>query len=244
MLGQTARKKRGVSGALVSFLAHGAVIAFLVAAPAVKNANLGTAAPKVTFFQLPPPPPPPPPAAKTSKPKRPKKKPETKPTPTLVVPDPDPVKPKHLEQPKEKEDSSASDSSNDSSAKGGVEGGVPGGVEGGVVGGTPGGVVGGKGDAKPAKPKNVPEFVIKKDVIQQDRPRLSEVFKQSHRGQPAIQGLYDVCVGLDGHVYRVTPVKSVPGADDDIITGITNGWLYKPQQVPVCFKWKIIIEIK
>jgi protein TonB len=51
-------------------------------------------------------------------------------------------------------------------------------------------------------------------------------------------------VATDGHVYEVTPIKSVPGADEDIIQGIREGWLYKPQQVPVCFLYNIPITIQ
>lgn len=126
----------------------------------------------------------------------------------------------------------------------GVQGGVAGGVEGGVVGGVAGGVVGGTGTGAPPKPKNVPAFVIQRDVLQQDPIRLSEVFKAAHRGGPTITGMYKVCVALDGRVYEVTPVKKIPGADDDIISGIKDGWRYKPQQVPICFLYSIPITIQ
>ncbi|NTX52411.1 PaxA, partial [Myxococcus llanfairpwllgwyngyllgogerychwyrndrobwllllantysiliogogogochensis] len=104
-------------------------------------------------------------------------------------------------------------------------------------------VVGGTGPAEPVKPKNVPPFVIQRDVVRQTSPRLSEVFKQSHRGQ-TLQGIYKVCVSTSGSVYEVTPVKSVPGADEDIIQGLKAGWEYKPQKVPVCFLYNIPITIQ
>jgi hypothetical protein len=32
--------------------------------------------------------------------------------------------------------------------------------------------------------------------------------------------------------------------DEDIINGIREGWMYKPQQVPVCFLYNIPIVIQ
>jgi protein TonB len=110
------------------------------------------------------------------------------------------------------------------------------------VGGQLGGTLGGTGEV--VKPKNVPPFVIQRDVVRQTPPRLSEVFKQSHRGQGTLTGLYRICVSTEGNVYEVTAVKSVPGADSDIISGIRDGWQYKPQKVPVCFLYNIPITIQ
>ena len=109
---------------------------------------------------------------------------------------------------------------------------------GGVIGGAVGGVVG-----APLKPKNVPAFVVQRDMLQQTQPNLPEVFKQAHRGQ-ALAGSYRVCVGTDGHVYEVDIVKSVPGADEAIVTCVRESWLYKPQAVPVCFLYNMPITIQ
>ena len=125
----------------------------------------------------------------------------------------------------------------DDAVEGGVVGGVKGGVAGGVVGGVVGGTVGG------APPKNVPPFVIAKDALSQPKPRLSEVFMTSHRGRGTVTGMYKVCVGVDGRVFQVVAVKSVPGADADIIQAV-KGWVYKPQQVPVCFLYNMPITIQ
>jgi protein TonB len=132
-------------------------------------------------------------------------------------------------------------------ANDGVEGGVTGGVAGGVVGGMVGST-GGGGSIEPkpverAKPKNVPAFAIAKDLLRQVAPRMSEVFHESHRGQ-TVTGLYKVCVDLDGSVYEVTPVKAIDGANDEIVDGIKTGWLYKPQQVPVCFLYNMVVRIE
>ena len=55
--------------------------------------------------------------------------------------------------------------------------------------------------------------------------------------------MYRVCVAQNGHVYEVTPTKAVPGADQDIIDQIRENWLYKPQQVPVCCLYNMVITI-
>jgi protein TonB len=81
-------------------------------------------------------------------------------------------------------------------------------------------------------------------VVRQSPPRLSEVFKQSHRNAGTLNGMYRICVSTTGEVYEVTAVKPVPGADEDIISGIKEGWLYKPQKVPVCFLYNIPITIQ
>jgi periplasmic protein TonB len=173
-------------------------------------------------------PPPPPPPKKKFRPHAP-----TKIVAPVVVPqrppDPQPQAPTKQEE--------ADDDDDDGSSDDGVEGGVPGGVKGGVVGG----VVGNPLPAV-APPKNVPAFVMDKEILQRPLPRLSEVFKQSHRRIP-VSGMYKVCVGTDGHVFDVIAVKSVPGADEDIVSGIKDGWLYKTRQVPVCFLYNFAITI-
>ncbi len=217
---------------------HGAAVLFVVwlSGRAIKG---DSAVPEVILFKAPPaakppPPPPPPPAAARTTPKtnttriEPKKKPEVptkipdkvvEPTPQ-AAPDPQPSAP----------------TSNEA-------GGTVGGVVGGVAGGTVGGVVGSDGPPSAAKPKNVPAFVIQRDMLQQTSPKLPEVFKQAHRGQQ-LAGMYKVCVGLDGKVYQVDVVKSVGGADESIVQGIREGWIYKPQQVPVCFLYNMPIKIE
>jgi protein TonB len=179
----------------------------------------------------PPPPPPPPKHSSTVK--------KTQVIPTRVDPKP-------IEAPKEipKEEPAAKPEVDEPDEPGAQEGGVAGGVAGGVPGGVVGGVVGSTGDATaPPKPKNVPPFVIAKDMIAQPLPHTSEVFKASHRNSPPIAGMYRVCVGMDGHVYEVTATTSIPGADADIIQQLKDSWLYKPQQVPVCFLYRMVITV-
>ena len=233
---QTQPASRYVRFVAISVAAHVAVVALVVVVfrPAREAiTKLGT---PVSFVvaphHAPPPPPPPPPAAHRSRPKTvtkvtPVKVPELKIPPKVV----EPKQPEHVAEAPKPEPGPPEPA--------GVQGGVAGGVAGGVVGG----VVGGTGTG-PVKPKNVPQFVIQRDIVRQVQPRLSEVFKQSHRNGPPIAGMYKVCVGLDGKVYEVIPVKAVPGADDDIVQGIKDGWEYKPQKVPVCFLYNIPITIQ
>jgi protein TonB len=190
----------------------------------------------VAFFQ-PPPPPPPPPAARrsaaTSKPRAKRVTPLAR--PVLAAP----VEP--VVEPEPPPSEAAADEAAPEDAVGGTEGGVAGGVAGGTVGGVVGQPLEGAGSVKA---KNVPLFVIQRDLLRQTAPRLSEVFKRTHLGGPTVTGAYRVCVGIDGHVYDVQTVKSVPGADEDIARGIREGWQYKAQQVPVCFLYSIPITIR
>jgi protein TonB len=228
----TTQEPRKLYGyAAFSIAAHALVIGALIILAGKKATEKLAQMQEVAFIhaKAAPPPPPPPPAKHTSTVKK-----------TQIIPTK--VEPKPIEVPKEipKEEPPAKEEPEDKGEEGGVEGGVPGGVKGGVVGG----VVGSDGDAAaPPKPKNVPAFKMQAEIVAQPKPRLSEVFKQSHRNSGPISGLYKVCVGMDGHVYEVATLKPVPGADEDIVSTIKEGWLYKPQQVPVCFLYNMQITI-
>lgn len=187
---------------------------------------------------LPPPPPPPPPAMRKTTPKV-----TPKPKEMVVPKEIKPIEPPKEEKPPEPEPE-PEPAPAERGQETGVAGGVVGGVEGGTVGGVVGGTVAGGGAVEQVKPKNVPPFVIQRDVVRQVPPRLSEVFKQMHRNSGTITGMYRICVGTDGKVFDVIPVKAVPGADSDIISGIKEGWEYKPQKVPVCFLYNIPITIQ
>jgi len=237
--------------------AHGLLVAMFVVLGAVKARQAADKEVNVNFVGpgkgAKPPPPPPPAAKKRTSVKRVKLE-----TPKRVIEIPKTVVLAKLEPPKvieepPKEEPEEADDGDDEGVEGGVEGGVKGGVAGGVVGGTVGGVIGGTlggtgggGTAPPPRPKarNVPEFVVKKSVIRQPMPRLSEMFKASNRGKTGIGGLYKVCVDLDGKVYEVIVVKGVPGADDSIIDGIKDYWLFQPQTTPICFLYNMQITVQ
>ena len=230
------QRRRLPGYAAFSLGAHGALIALFILAAAVRARAPAEKLVQVSFVgpghTAGAPPPPPPPAGKRRTPKH-------KPVPTHVA---------RIEIPRAAPQKVAPDDPPEADDDEGVEGGVEGGVVGGVVGGVLGGTVGGTGGGgaapppEPPKAKNVPPFVIARDAIQSPMPRMTEIFRESHRGQQT-GGLYKVCVGTDGHVYDVAVVKSVAGADEQIAETLREEWLYKPQPVPVCFLYNFQIRI-
>jgi protein TonB len=222
--------KTGYTG--VSLVVHALFIVLVLAAGSIQRRADIERAVEVKFVSKAPGPPPPPAA-----PPPPKKHPRRPPTRIAKI-----EIPKVLPPSKPVEEEADEDE--------GVEGGVEGGVAGGVVGGVVGTAAPVETAAPPPPPpapekpkaKNVPPFVIARDAIRQPNPRMSEIFKQTHRGQ-TVTGMYKVCVGQDGHVYEVTAIKEVPGADEEIVSTIREEWLYKEQQVPVCFMYAFNISI-
>ncbi len=232
----------------ISFGAHGLIVALVLAVAGARAHKAKDKEVNVAFVGNrggTPPPPPPPPARRRHTVKKTKfevpKRVEIPRELPKVVEAPPPEPEPELDEP-------------DDGVEGGVEGGVKGGVVGGVVGGVLGGKVGGEvgagGPPPPPpterpKPKNVPIFVAQRTAIRmQWRPRFPEMFKQANRGKSGIAGMYKVCVDLDGHVYDVIPVKSVPGADASIIEGLKEDWLFQPQPQPVCFLYNMPITIQ
>ncbi len=92
------------------------------------------------------------------------------------------------------------------------------------------------------KIRNVPAFVMEKEVLTRGPIRLSEGFKAMHRGE-ALSGLYRLCVGVAGRVDSVDVVKTVSGADEAIVAGIKEGWQYKPQAVKSCFLYNMPVKV-
>lgn len=106
-------------------------------------------------------------------------------------------------------------------------------------------VAGAGGAVSPAvaAPRNVPPFVLDRDLIKREPPHLSDIFKTAHRGM-SLSGMYRVCVGMDGHVTKVEPVKSIVGADEEITEGIREGWTFKPQRAPACALYTVPVTVK
>lgn len=241
---------------MVSIVAHAVIVAGFLALASLKVQQQAMKHEvDVSFIGpgkgkgAPPPPPPPPPASRKPTTQRHKLVKAETPRPVLeqpktIVEPPKETKPPEPPDPIDEDDE-------DDSEQGGVVGGVEGGVQGGVVGGVVGGTVGGTGGGGSMQPreqerpkaKNVPPFVIARDLIRQAPPRMSSVFKEGHRGQ-TVNGLYKVCVGTSGEVYEVTPVKPIEGATNEIVEGIRADWLYKPQQVPVCFLYNMVVTVQ
>lgn len=94
------------------------------------------------------------------------------------------------------------------------------------------------------KVKNVPPGVLDAQLVRRDATfRFTDLFKRSHRGE-TLRGMYKVCVGTDGRVSAVTPVQSMPGADQDIARGIQDGWVYRPQAAPVCALYPLTVPVE
>jgi len=64
-------------------------------------------------------------------------------------------------------------------------------------------------------------------------PHLPDVIKAQRKGQTVL-GSYKVCIDTSGSVTSVSPVGSIPGADEAIISTL-RGWKFKAQAIPVCF---------
>ncbi len=92
------------------------------------------------------------------------------------------------------------------------------------------------------KSRNVPAFVMEKDLVTRGAVRLPESFKTTHRGE-SFSGLYRICVGTNGRVSSVDTVKSVPGADTAVIDGVKDSWVYKPQTIASCFLYTMPIRV-
>jgi protein TonB len=84
---------------------------------------------------------------------------------------------------------------------------------------------------------------MKRDMLRNDPIRLSEIFKRTHRNTGAVIGVYRACVAVDGHVSDVEIMKGVPGADEDVVQGMKEGWLFTKQPMPVCFLVSVPISV-
>jgi hypothetical protein len=123
------------------------------------------------------------------------------------------------------------------------ENGVEGGVEGGVVG------VGGEGPPPPppppppAPPQNVAPSILEtfriagSKLIEPDAESKKQIIAS---GRSKVVASFKLCVGIDGLVTLVTPLKSsgFSGYDDKLV-GEMHTWKYKPylvnnRAVPVC----------
>lgn len=80
-----------------------------------------------------------------------------------------------------------------------------------------------------------PAFVMKGEKLAGETPRLPPAVRDSHRNQ-TLQGVYKFCMGKDGNVYQVTPVNSIPDADEAIAAALRT-WRFKPQVVSTCVIW-------
>ena len=80
--------------------------------------------------------------------------------------------------------------------------------------------------------KKVASFVFDKERLRSPDPHLPDTFKPPQGSK--LKGVYQICVGTDGKVSKVSVVQSLSGADQAVMDQIQSTWQYKPQPVPVC----------
>jgi len=80
--------------------------------------------------------------------------------------------------------------------------------------------------------KKVASFVFDKERLRFPDPHLPPTIKPAPGEK--LKGVYQICVGTDGKVSKVTTVQSISGADQAVMEQIQSTWIYKPQPVPVC----------
>jgi hypothetical protein len=94
------------------------------------------------------------------------------------------------------------------------------------------GTFAGGGAASDANVKRVASFVFDKERLRSPDPHLPASIHPAPGEK--LKGVYQICVGTDGKVTKVTTVQSIAGADQAVVDQIQSTWLYKPQPVPVC----------
>jgi hypothetical protein len=88
------------------------------------------------------------------------------------------------------------------------------------------------GASSDANVKKVASFVFDKERLHSPDPHLPQSIKPAPGEK--LKGVYQICVGTDGKVTKVTTVQSISGADQAVMEQIQSTWVYKPQPVPVC----------
>jgi len=211
------RRQKGPLGAAASILAHGALVAGVIAVPLLLESPLpetsGSAVRAffVTPLELaPPPPPPPPPAPAARVAKAPA--PSVERAEAFVAP---------IETPAEiLPDVSALDL--------GVEGGVAGGVEGGVPGGVVGGVVGGLPEAPPPAPELAPLRVG--GGIQEPRKlkAVPPIYPGAAR-EARLEGvvILECLISPQGKVTEVKVLRGLPLLEEAAVDAVKQ-WVYTP----------------
>ncbi len=88
--------------------------------------------------------------------------------------------------------------------------------------------------AAPAPPpaRTVAGFVLDAQKVTAPTAHLPDAVTDREHGKKLV-GTYKICVNKDGHVYDVSTVASISGADGSIMDTIRS-WKYKPQTGNVC----------
>jgi len=79
----------------------------------------------------------------------------------------------------------------------------------------------------------VPASVVASLQVSHPAPRLPRDWLAANPGVEQVQGMYRVCLGDDGTVAAVSPMRRIDGADAAIALQIAENWRY--QVGGVCF---------
>jgi hypothetical protein len=91
-------------------------------------------------------------------------------------------------------------------------------------------------DAEEAAPARwVPASVVAASQVAHPAPRLPREWIAGHPGVDQVQGMYKVCLGDDGTVAAVAPLRHIEGADAAIAVQIAENWRYQPNVAGLCF---------
>ena len=85
----------------------------------------------------------------------------------------------------------------------------------------------------PTKPKVVPAILIQRERLAGHDPHLPNDVKALYAGR-IVTGSYNVCIGQNGLIDSVLPVRGIDHADELIMQTVRQ-WRYRPQPIPICF---------
>ena len=87
---------------------------------------------------------------------------------------------------------------------------------------------------EPLPPNAQPSASTNVVKLSGEPPHLPDALKIKLKGTGRVTGVYQICVGRDGHVESVTPKLSITGGDEAIMTTLRT-WTFQPPQ-----KWKTV----
>jgi hypothetical protein len=95
--------------------------------------------------------------------------------------------------------------------------------------------------AAPTKFKNVPPFVLDREMLQGAMPRLPDLVKIQHRNEELV-GVYKLCVAPEGNVVQVSTVTPIPDANAVVVSALKQ-WKYTPQPIGRCTLMRFVFTI-
>src|SRR5262249_30103843 len=77
--------------------------------------------------------------------------------------------------------------------------------------------------------KKIASFVFDKERLRAPDPHLPDSVKPAHGEK--LKGVYQICVGTDGKVNKVTTLQSISGADQTVMEQIRETWADRAEGV-------------